>query len=211
MDCDTESAHDDEEDLKKAMAMSLQIDAERAAATRREEDQLQAALALSRQTSGGSSGGLASPSAVQVRLSQSKLAGVPSGAASVSATAQQLHLTPMRSWFSVAVPDAADLSAVCPSPLRRGACSGSTPSPAIIKTSSSLLAPPPRVMPQTVSGVTMDRPSSRLGGERVEKGVGAKTATFCAIHIQNASFYQDRLGTNIGKTQKRVMRFSQAW
>jgi hypothetical protein len=57
----------------------------------------------------------------------------------------------------------------------------------------------------------MDRPSSRLGGERVEKGVGAKTATFCAIHIQNASFYQDRLGTNIGKTQKRVMRFSQAW
>jgi hypothetical protein len=32
---------------------------------------------------------------------------------------------------------------------------------------------------------------------------------FCdAIYIQNDSFYQDRLGTNIGKTQKRVVLFA---
>ena len=31
-----------------------------------------------------------------------------------------------------------------------------------------------------------------------------RNATFCAISIYNASFYQDRLGTNTGKTQKRV-------
>ena len=30
---------------------------------------------------------------------------------------------------------------------------------------------------------------------------------FCAIHTLNASFYQDRLGTVIGKTQKRVAFF----
>eukprot|EP01046_Picozoa_sp_COSAG06_P071940 COSAG06_NODE_20811_length_780_cov_1.126285_1_plen_58_part_10 len=28
-----------------------------------------------------------------------------------------------------------------------------------------------------------------------------RNATFCAIYAENASFYQDRLGTNIGKTQ----------
>eukprot|EP01046_Picozoa_sp_COSAG06_P119267 COSAG06_NODE_66511_length_254_cov_0.664516_1_plen_84_part_11 len=33
---------------------------------------------------------------------------------------------------------------------------------------------------------------------------GGKNATFCAIYISNRTFYQDRLGTNIGKTQKRV-------
>eukprot|EP01046_Picozoa_sp_COSAG06_P073673 COSAG06_NODE_22146_length_732_cov_3.515008_1_plen_64_part_10 len=33
---------------------------------------------------------------------------------------------------------------------------------------------------------------------------GAKNATSCAIYIKNASFYQDKLGTNIEKTQKRV-------
>ena len=31
-----------------------------------------------------------------------------------------------------------------------------------------------------------------------------RNATFCAIYISNALFYQDRLGTNIRKTQKRV-------
>jgi hypothetical protein len=31
----------------------------------------------------------------------------------------------------------------------------------------------------------------------------SKTATFCAIYIHNASFCQDRLGTNIGKTPKK--------
>jgi hypothetical protein len=31
-----------------------------------------------------------------------------------------------------------------------------------------------------------------------------KKRHFCAIFVSNASFYQDRLGTNIGKTQKRV-------
>jgi hypothetical protein len=37
---------------------------------------------------------------------------------------------------------------------------------------------------------------------------GAKTATFCAMLIYNASFYQDRLGTNIGKVEKRVAFFA---
>jgi hypothetical protein len=31
-----------------------------------------------------------------------------------------------------------------------------------------------------------------------------RKASFCAIYIENASFYQDRLGTNTGKTQKRL-------
>jgi hypothetical protein len=37
---------------------------------------------------------------------------------------------------------------------------------------------------------------------------GAKNATFCAVYIQNASFYQDRLGTDIGKVEKRVAFFA---
>jgi hypothetical protein len=32
---------------------------------------------------------------------------------------------------------------------------------------------------------------------------GEKNVTFCAIYIYKRSFYQDRLGTNIGKTQKK--------
>jgi hypothetical protein len=36
---------------------------------------------------------------------------------------------------------------------------------------------------------------------------GANNATFCAIYTLNASFYQDRLGTNMGKTQNRVAFF----
>jgi hypothetical protein len=35
------------------------------------------------------------------------------------------------------------------------------------------------------------------------RGYKVRNATFCAIHIQNASFYQDRLGTNIGETQRK--------
>ena len=31
----------------------------------------------------------------------------------------------------------------------------------------------------------------------------AKNASFCAIYIQKQTVYQDRLGTNIGKTQQR--------
>eukprot|EP01046_Picozoa_sp_COSAG06_P043135 COSAG06_NODE_5606_length_3366_cov_5.365473_5_plen_160_part_00 len=34
------------------------------------------------------------------------------------------------------------------------------------------------------------------------EGYGAKHATFCAVYILKRSFCQDRLGTNIGKTQK---------
>eukprot|EP01046_Picozoa_sp_COSAG06_P006582 COSAG06_NODE_310_length_17775_cov_9.971374_25_plen_130_part_00 len=30
-----------------------------------------------------------------------------------------------------------------------------------------------------------------------------KNATFCAIHVLKRTFYQDRLGTSIGKTQKK--------
>ena len=40
-----------------------------------------------------------------------------------------------------------------------------------------------------------------------QQHIGAKNATFCAIYIQNVSVYQDRLGTNIGKIQKRVAFF----
>jgi hypothetical protein len=35
----------------------------------------------------------------------------------------------------------------------------------------------------------------------------AKTPPFCAILQQKSSFYQDRLGTNIGKVEKRDRRF----
>ena len=34
-----------------------------------------------------------------------------------------------------------------------------------------------------------------------------KKRRFCAIYISNASFYQDRLGTNIGKALKIEWRF----
>jgi len=34
--------------------------------------------------------------------------------------------------------------------------------------------------------------------------IGAKNGTFCAIYTLKRSFYQDRLGTNIGKVDKRV-------
>jgi hypothetical protein len=37
--------------------------------------------------------------------------------------------------------------------------------------------------------------------------MGAKNATFCAIYVQNVSFYQDRLGTNIGKALKKSVVF----
>jgi glucosylceramidase len=36
-----------------------------------------------------------------------------------------------------------------------------------------------------------------------------KTHIFCAIYTERRSFYQDRLGTNIGKALKRDTRFSQ--
>ena len=42
---------------------------------------------------------------------------------------------------------------------------------------------------------------------KVDSG-GAKNATFCAIYIYNVSFCQDRLGTNIGKLEKRVAFFA---
>ena len=39
--------------------------------------------------------------------------------------------------------------------------------------------------------------------------LGAKNATFCdAMYIYKRSFYQDRLGTNIGKVEKRVALFA---
>ena len=37
-----------------------------------------------------------------------------------------------------------------------------------------------------------------------------KRGHFCAVCIENASFYQDRLGTNIGKTRKRTRFCSRA-
>jgi hypothetical protein len=43
---------------------------------------------------------------------------------------------------------------------------------------------------------------------------GAKDATFCASYTFKRSFYQDRLGTNIGKALKTEWRFSflrRAW
>jgi hypothetical protein len=54
---------------------------------------------------------------------------------------------------------------------------------------------------------------ARYGGawERLGLGAfraGAKNATFCAIYIYERSFCQDRLGTNMGKTQKRVAFFA---
>ena len=36
---------------------------------------------------------------------------------------------------------------------------------------------------------------------------GKKTPLFCAILYPKRSFYQDRLGTNIGKSLKKEMRF----
>jgi hypothetical protein len=51
-------------------------------------------------------------------------------------------------------------------------------------------------------------PRRSITSRRSWGGSGAKNA--CAIYVSNASFCQDRLGTNIGKTQKRVWRFSQA-
>jgi hypothetical protein len=36
---------------------------------------------------------------------------------------------------------------------------------------------------------------------------GAENATSCAIYSLKRSFYQDRLGTNIGKVEKRVAFF----
>jgi hypothetical protein len=50
---------------------------------------------------------------------------------------------------------------------------------------------------------------SLLGaGDEPSLLVVKKTRYFCAIYIYNASFYQDRLGTNIGKPlKKREMRF----
>ena len=41
------------------------------------------------------------------------------------------------------------------------------------------------------------------GGGSLDVCSGAKNATFCAIYIQNRTFYQDRLGTNIGKALKK--------
>ena len=49
-----------------------------------------------------------------------------------------------------------------------------------------------------------------LAGQPAWSPDGAKNATFCAIYIQNASFYQDRLGTNIGKTPKKSGVFRRA-
>jgi len=46
------------------------------------------------------------------------------------------------------------------------------------------------------------------GGGSLDVCSGAKNATFCAIYIQNRTFYQDRLGTNIGKVEKRVAFFA---
>jgi hypothetical protein len=44
----------------------------------------------------------------------------------------------------------------------------------------------------------------RAGISQEVGAAGAKNATFCAIYILKRTFYQDRLGTNIGKPQKRV-------
>ena len=119
-----EAVHDDDEDLRKAMALSLQVGETVVPARRQEEEEeLQVAMELSRQTSGGP----ASPSAVQVRLSQSKLAAVPTAGSHTAASMrveQARHLAPMRSG-SVSVPDVSDLPMVYPSPLGRTA-SGAT-------------------------------------------------------------------------------------
>jgi hypothetical protein len=43
-------------------------------------------------------------------------------------------------------------------------------------------------------------------------GVGEKIAIFAPyIYIYSASFYQDRLGTNIGKTQKKYVFSQGCW
>ena len=50
---------------------------------------------------------------------------------------------------------------------------------------------------------TQHQPRFLAGVSMLEAGE-RKRRFFCAILYKNASFYQDRLGTNIGKTQKRV-------
>ncbi len=168
--------HAEDEDLMKAMALSLQVD-ERVGAARREEEELQAALELSRQTSDGS----ASPSAVRVRLSQTKLAAVPTASSHTAASVRvekTKHLAPMRSWFSVPVPDASNLPMVYPSPLRRtGSGVAVSASPRVgVKPPSSLLAA------SSVTGSTISqRSSSRLGGQVVERGVGIAAAVSACL------------------------------
>jgi hypothetical protein len=61
------------------------------------------------------------------------------------------------------------------------------------------------VIPQVV--VELIEPSTpRIAGVMGGVCVGRETPLF-APFIQNASFYQDRLGTNIGKTRKKEWRF----
>lgn len=173
--------HDEDAELKQAMALSLQAKAEAADADRREEQQLQAALELSLQQG---SDALASPSAVQLRLPQTYTA--------ASARPEQMtkHLAPMRSWFSVPVPDvAADLPMIYPSPLRRAGSRGAASASPVVTQSSSLLAPRPEVHSgahsalgtPSVAGLTSSsalgsRSSSRFEGNRVEQGVGTAAA-----------------------------------
>jgi hypothetical protein len=45
---------------------------------------------------------------------------------------------------------------------------------------------------------------SRVDKAKLEHEDGTKNATFCAIYTHKRTFYQDRLGTNIGKVEKRV-------
>ena len=141
---------EDDDELKQALALSLAAGEAREATVRAEEEQqLTAALELSRQLSAECSpaSGSVTPSAVQVRLSQSAFAQAPiltagpgaigpKVASSVAAGGGKpsLHLTPMRSWFSVPVPDLAEL-AVYPSPLRRQGSSTAS-SPGTIRTST---------------------------------------------------------------------------
>ena len=170
--------HDDDEDLRKAMALSLQASERVVPAQRAEEEELQVALELSRQTSGGP----ASPSTVQLRLSQSNLAAIPKAGSHTAASMrveQARHITPMRSWFSVPVPDVSDLSMVYPSPLRCTAsgAAASTTSPRVgVKPPSSLLAP------SSVAGsIISHRSTSRLGGQLVERGVGMVAAVSACL------------------------------
>jgi hypothetical protein len=44
---------------------------------------------------------------------------------------------------------------------------------------------------------------------RTQRRSVRKTRTFCAVLIQERSFYQDRLGTNMGKAQKEMPFFLQ--
>jgi hypothetical protein len=62
-----------------------------------------------------------------------------------------------------------------------------------------------RFMPDMDSGALTPVCFTQPHGTRLCDPV--KKRHFCAIYISNASFHQDRLGTNIGKTQKKRVAF----